>query len=256
MDCFPVTITSGSMAFGPGTAGNMLLPSAKWESGMDNAVRFDRSQIVQNGPAAWSLNQESVDLNSFLFAEKNILGQLATVLGKRDDSVRWDREAAILGKLCRKQFYNQDDSWFYDTNLSGTRYIRDRGSEGWLPLWAGLADNIQAAAVRELILDQAEFNTFVPLPTLSAAHPDFKPDGGYWRGPVWLDQFYFGIKGLHNYGYHKEADALTKKLLENASGLLAPGPAIRENYHPLTGAGLEAQNFSWSAGHLLLLLLE
>ena len=44
---------------------------------------------------------------------------------------------------------------------------------------------------------------------------------GYWRGPVWLDQFYFGIEGLRRYGLEKEAEMLTTDLWANADGLLA-----------------------------------
>jgi putative isomerase len=91
------------------------------------------------------------------------------------------------------------------------------------------------------------------MPTLSAAHPAFDPMKGYWRGPVWLDQFHYAIDGLKRYGYHELAAQSVNKLLKNGEGLLTNAP-ICENYHPLTGKGLNAKNFSWSAAHLLLLL--
>jgi putative isomerase len=100
------------------------------------------------------------------------------------------------------------------------------------------------------------FNTKMPFQTLSASHPKFKPDGGYWRGPTWLDQAYFGVKGLRNYGYHQEAKEATRKLIHNAEGVLSKGKSIRENYNPMSGEGLESENFSWSAAHYLLLLLD
>ena len=40
-----------------------------------------------------------------------------------------------------------------------------------------------------------------------------------------------------------------KKILKNEEG-----KPIRENYHPLTGKGLHAKNFSWSAAHIIMLL--
>ena len=46
---------------------------------------------------------------------------------------------------------------------------------------------------------------------------------------------------------------LTTKLWQNADGLLT-NKEIRENYHPITGKGLNAKNFSWSAAHILMLL--
>jgi putative isomerase len=53
---------------------------------------------------------------------------------------------------------------------------------------------------------------------------------------------------------HEEAYKATYKLIHNAEGVLGKGTSIRENYQPITGEGLESENFSWSAGHYLLLL--
>jgi putative isomerase len=77
----------------------------------------------------------------------------------------------------------------------------------------------------------------------------------YWRGRVWLDQVYFGLIALDNYGYSEEAQALANKLFKNAAGLSEQG-AIRENYNPETGQVQGATNFSWSAAHLLMLYRE
>lgn len=57
------------------TDGSLI--AAKWESGMDNAIRFDDSKILKNSEGAFSLNQESVDLNAYLYAEKEYLSKLA-----------------------------------------------------------------------------------------------------------------------------------------------------------------------------------
>ena len=232
------------------------LRAAKWESGMDNAVRFDSSQMVQNGPGAFSLNQESVDLNAYLFAEKQHLKQMATVLGKTNEAAEFQHEADALKKKIQTQFYDPNTDWFYDTTLDGETHILAMGCEGWLPLWAKAATSEQAEGVKNNMMNPAQFNTAVPFQTLSAAHPKFKPDGGYWRGPNWLDQSYFGVMGLHNYGHHQAAYEATYKLFHNADGALLKGNSIRENYQPITGAGLEAENFSWSAAHYLLLLLN
>ncbi|MGW4271923.1 MGH1-like glycoside hydrolase domain-containing protein [Streptomyces seoulensis] len=73
------------------------------------------------------------------------------------------------------------------------------------------------------------------------------------RGPVWLDQFLFAVSGLRSYGYQWDAAALTEAALRHAEGLLGDAP-IRENYNPLTGAGQNTTNFTWSATALLELL--
>lgn len=236
------------------TDGSLI--AAKWESGMDNAVRFDDSQILQNSETAWSLDQESVDLNAYLYAEKICLSKIANELGKHDEGEYHRKSAETLVKQM-DQFYDPDKGWYFDTELNGNNKIDVMGCEGWIPLWAEcVIDDNNAEHIKNNILKEEYFNTKVPLQTLSAGHLKFKPDGGYWRGPVWLDQSYFGIIGLKNYGYHTEALELTKKLIHNADGVLGKGKSIRENYQPITGEGLESENFSWSAAHYLLLMMD
>lgn len=231
------------------------LVAAKWESGMDNAVRFDNSQILLNKTKAYSLDQESVDLNSYLYAEKIVLSKIANVLGNEDEA-RFITDADKLKSAINDQFFDNESGWYYDTSLDGNTFVKTMGCEGWIPLWAEVASAENASKVRANMLDTTRFNVHIPLQTLSADNPKFKPQRGYWRGPVWLDQAYFGIVGLRNYGYNSDADILTEKLLQNSAGLLIPGPSIRENYNPITGKGMEAENFSWSAAHFLLLIME
>lgn len=235
------------------TDGSLI--AAKWESGMDNAIRFDDSKILKNEEGAYSLDQESVDLNAYLYVEKLFLSQLAEALNLNDAS-QYKSEAEGLKVKIQTQFYDGNDGWFYDTNLDGTQFIKGEGSEGWTALWASAATQKQAEAVKNKMMNPNKFFTKVPFQTMSADHEKFDPLKGYWRGPNWLDQAYFGVKGLRNYGFNKEADKATIQIIEGAEGLLGKGKSIRENYHPLTGEGLHAQNFSWSAAHVILLLMN
>ena len=89
----------------------------------------------------------------------------------------------------------------------------------------------------------------------STYHQRLRPVRGYWRGPVWVDQVYFGITGLRNYGFDREADILTEKFINNAQGLTTDGP-IHENYNPLTGEALNSPNFGWSSACIIKMLLD
>ena len=230
--------------------------AGKWESGMDNAVRFDNSKILQNGEGAYSLDQESVDLNAYLFAEKRFLKNMAYILNIEEDANQFTEQAKELKTQIQASFFDVETAWFYDISIDGSKFIKAQACEGWIALWANCATKEQAESIRATMMDESKFNTKVPLPTLTADHPKFKPDGGYWRGPNWLDQCYFGVVALHNYGFHDDAYALSKKLMQNAEGVLDKGITIRENYNPITGTGLESYNFSWSAAHYLLLLIN
>jgi putative isomerase len=106
----------------------------------------------------------------------------------------------------------------------------------------------------KVVMDSTKFATYIPFPTLSADNPKFDPKG-YWRGPIWLDQVYFGISGIRKYGYKEEADSFTMQVFDRLNGLKTDAP-IHENYGTHTGERLKAPHFSWSAAHLLMLYWE
>lgn len=227
--------------------------TAKWESGMDNAVRFDNSVLIKKSDKAWSFNQESVDLNAYLYYEKLYLKKMADVL-EINEGKRFKNEANKIRKRVNRIMYDKASGYYYDTDIDDKSFVLVQGTEAFTPLWTGLATKKQAQKVIKAIMDTTRFNTYLPFPTCSAREPKFEPHG-YWRGRVWFDQAAFGLEGMKRYGYKKEADAMFEKLMKNSEGLLTDG-AIRENYDPLTGKGLGAYHFGWSASHLLLLLMD
>lgn len=242
-----------------------VIEAAAWESGMDNATRFDEEG---NGPddvgvlvyenkneegevIGYSINQESVDLNAYLYAEKGFLKSIADILGYEEDAENYETEAEKLLQYVNDNMYDEETGFYYDlqTNEDGSvkklLVNRGKGTEGWIPLWANMATEEMAEKVVENMMDEEKFNLTVPFPTASKDNDKFDPER-YWRGPVWLDQAMFGVEALQNYGYLEGARETAYKLFDNTEGLLGDGP-IRENYNPVTGEGLHTTNFSWSA---------
>ncbi|HEY3501168.1 MAG TPA: trehalase family glycosidase [Actinocatenispora sp.] len=232
--------------------------AAAWESGMDNAPRFDAATVVENTDGGrvvgYSLAQESADLNCYLYAEKHQLARAADLLGHATDAARYRRQAGALGAWLRAHAYDAGTGWYHDVDLATRKPLTATGAgiDGAVALWSGVADRAQAATLRAALVDPHRFATYLPFPTVAADSPLFDPTA-YWRGPVWLDQAYFAIEGLRRYGYHADADAATASVVRHADGLTGTAP-VRENYNPLTGAGHDAANFSWSAAMLLELL--
>ncbi len=241
-----------------------IILAAAWESGMDNAVRFDVEgsgagdigvKVLENKDSkgnlvGYSINQESVDLNSFLYAEKVYLSNMAEILGLPKEKKEYLASAKKVKEYVNKNMFDEKTGYYYDLQIdeAGNKKLlvnRGKGTEGYIPLWANLATKKEAKRVVENVMDENVMNTYLPFPTSAKDNPKYNPVK-YWRGPVWLDQAYFGIIGLNNYGYKKEAKDLSVKLFENSEGLLTDG-VIRENYNPETGEGLHCSNFSWSA---------
>ncbi|MEG0038422.1 MAG: trehalase family glycosidase, partial [Bacteroides sp.] len=222
--------------------------AAAWESGMDNAIRFDNAQMVKNDAEnAWSFDQESVDLNAYLAQEYQLLKKFASLIGQPFEEKDYTADVA-------NYFFDTETGFFFDRRLSDGSFVKEEGCEAYIPLWTGIATPEQMERAMKLLTDTTKFATYIPFPTVAADNPKFMPKG-YWRGPIWLDQTYFAIKGLRNYGYNDRADACTKQVFDRLQGLKNDAP-IHENYGTHTGECLKAPHFSWSSVHLLLLYEE
>lgn len=230
------------------------LEAAAWESGMDNAVRFDSVTMVHAKGVVWSINQESVDLNGFLVAEKMFLSELYEVCGNKQMSNKYFKDYKLLKSKFDSHFYDKAKGYYFDVKLISENTIETEGTEAFIPLWANISTNSCAEGVKNVIMNSKKFNTYMPIPTLAADNPKFDAKG-YWRGPVWIDQAWFAIEALKNYKFNNEAKEITLKLFRNANGLMDNLP-IHENYNPLTGERLNAPHFSWSAAHFLMLYRE
>lgn len=222
------------------------LEAAAWESGMDNAIRFDDAKMLKNDGAedAWSMDQESVDLNAYLALECKLLKKFAGILGVTFDGPDYSNQVADY-------FFDKEKGFFFDRRLKDGSFIQEPGCEAYTPLWTEVATADQVKAMLPLLTDTAKFSTYIPFPTVAADNPKYNPRG-YWRGPIWLDQTYFAIRGLRNYGYNKMADEYTLQVFDRLQGLKEGAP-IHENYGTHTGELLKAPHFSWSSSHLLML---
>ena len=222
------------------------LEAAAWESGMDNAIRFDDAKMLKNNGAedAWSMDQESVDLNAYLALECKLLKKFASILGVTFDGPEYSSQVADY-------FFDKEKGFFFDRRLKDGSFIQEPGCEAYTPLWTEVATADQVKAMLPLLTDTAKFSTYIPFPTVAADNPKYNPRG-YWRGPIWLDQTYFAIRGLRNYGYNKMADEYTLQVFDRLQGLKEGAP-IHENYGTHTGELLKAPHFSWSSSHLLML---
>ncbi|WP_286233514.1 alpha-glucosidase [Thalassotalea sediminis] len=231
----------------------------------DWQVRFFENRESTGELLGFSIDQESVELNAYLVKEKKILAKMAKLLNRNKTYDTLSKDVDVLTQLINDCFFDENTGFYYDLKISSKalkpmqcegKLLTERGMgpEGWSPLWAGVAQQHQAEKVVSNMMSEKHFNAVIPLPTAAFTNPAYDQDI-YWRGRVWLDQFYFGIKALANYGYNQHAKALTMKLFNNAQGLVLNDP-IRENYNPETGAMQGATNFSWSAAHLYMLSVE
>ncbi len=255
------------------------------EAKKDWEVRFaeNRKGGLEAGELlGFSMLQESVDQASYMYSDNKFLAEMAelvsgNVVGKERAQEFLDGSKKIKDYINTCMF-DASTNFYYDIHMNvaadGTTPVsvvkngiecagepivaRGRGPEGWGPLFNGAATQELADKVVATMMNPDEFNTSekysgegVSLPTASQSNPAYDADI-YWRGRVWLDQFYFGVKAMEQYGYGPEAVTMANELFSNAEGMTGDG-AIRENYNPETGAVQGASNFSWSSAHMYML---
>ena len=90
------------------------------------------------------------------------------------------------------------------------------------------------------------------LATESPSSARYDPDG-YWRGPIWAPSTYLLVDGLRRSGYAALADTVARRYCEMTS---KKAKGNYENFDALTGKGLRAPGYTWSASVYMLLRKE
>lgn len=237
-----------------------ILEAISWESGMDNAPRFDWDRMkifgnyVNEHLVSYVADQISVCLNSFYYIELISLNEIKRILEKK-----YSNELKITAKELKTNvnnfMYSNFDHFYHDIKYDAKKPLIDYGLsiEAFLPLYAKIALKENA---NDLInsLDENNFLTPFPFPTVAKNNERFNPVN-YWRGPIWISLLYFAIIGISNYN-----PLLAKKITNNIVKILVSkehiNEPLRENYHPLNKKGLSTTNFSWTASMLISLIKE
>ena len=142
------------------------LEAAAWESGMDNDIRFDDAVMLKNDGAddAWSMDQESVDLNAYLALECKLLKKFAGLLNATLDGPDYSDKVADY-------FFDKQLNFFFDRRLKDGSFIEEPGCEAYTPLWTQIATQSQVDSMLPMLQDTAKFSTYIPFPTIAADNP-------------------------------------------------------------------------------------
>ncbi len=119
----------------------------------------------------------------------------------------------------------------------------------FLPLWAGVAPERTARLVA-LLAGESGFWPRFPVPSVPTDARRFDASR-YWKGPTWVNTNWLVVQGLRSVGAAEVADEIRDRTLDmvHASGCF-------EYFSPLTGEGIGAADFSWTAALVLDLLAD
>ena len=196
----------------------------KWESGVDEGVRFDGTQ---QGPLA------CIDATSHVYQLYAFAANWAAQLG-RGEAVVWRRKAEHLKRFIQRELYDPRSGYFYDIWAMRDPAARHLAYEGLWPVIVGAATPAQANRITtEFVLNPKRFFTKHPIPTVAVEDPKFELR--MWRGPSWNSMTYWVARGLLRYGHRDAARKLLEAALDDSAEWFARTGTIWEFYHPHGG---------------------
>lgn len=195
----------------------------KWESGVDDGVRFDRTSA--DPPAC-------VDATSHVYWLYAYAAQWSRELGRNPEP--WQSRAGALTRFIRTRLWDPSSGFFYDSWAAGDPSRQTGAFEGIWPVVVGAATPEQAQRVIEgWILNPRRL--FTPHPIATVARDDPRFSLRMWRGPAWNSMTYWAARGCVRYGRPDAARALLEAALDDSAAQFARTGTVWEYYHPEDG---------------------
>ncbi len=206
-------------------------------SGLEYLKRkgYDSSEIFKHPYMA----VQDVAFNSILVRANSRLAQIAKAAGVK---LPVELKAAMaLNRRSLGQLWDEPSGQFYSRDYLSGELIKEPTVTTFLPLYAGTATPEQAKRLVRLMNNPSQYKTKWQLPCVPRSS-DYFSHFRYWQGPVWLNINWLVIDGLARSGFDEEAQRLKKSSLA-----LVGNNGCSEYFNPITGVGLGADNFSWTA---------
>jgi glycogen debranching enzyme len=184
-------------------------------------------------------NVKSVLFNSVYAKNLDCMAEISKIL--KLNTTFYEEEHEKTTNAIKNKMWDKREKIFYPLYGKKLKKIKIKTCETFMPLFAGVLSKSDAEKlVKKHLLNEKEFWTKYPIPTIAANDKRFNPNK-YWRGSTWVNINWFVVKGLKSYGFNKEAKQLKKKTVE----LVDKG--FHEFFNPVTGRGVGTDDFAWSA---------
>ncbi len=211
-----------------------------YSSGLDDSPLWDEGVPV-----------ESPDLNTYLYLQQEALARIAKVIGEQDEARAWEKAAELTVQRMLDIGWDADRGFFPATRNGAP--VNVLTPFNLFPLLTGRLPAKVAARLVAHLMDEREFWSRFPLPTVAMNDPKYDPNQ-MWRGPTWVNVNYLLIEGLQRSGYPDLSRELRRRTLEMICGQ----DDIYEYYHPETGQNppQAASTFGWSSAAFIDLALQ
>ena len=189
----------------------------KWEggtSGMDNSPRGRVGSVAEderpnNPDMLW------IDAICQQALSAKMISKMFQLIDDDVQAKAWEEKYLEKKNLINIYYWDKEDKFYYDIDCNDLHFYKVPTIASYWTLTAGIATQERAQIMANYLNEENLFGGEVPFVSLARNDADFVPQGQYWRGGVWLPTAYATLRGLTNYGYHKEAHDLACKLLSH-----------------------------------------
>jgi alpha,alpha-trehalase len=168
------------------------------ESGFDPSNRFGpfSADIVHYNP---------VCLNSLLYLMETETATILDIVHRAPDARIWRKRAHDRAALMNRLLWDARDGLYYDYDFATNQVRRYPFLTTFYPLWAGIASPEQASRV---VRNLPMFERAGGLQTSTTQ------SGDQWDAPFgWAPLQMIAVQGLRRYGYHRDADRISREFL-------------------------------------------
>lgn len=209
------------------------------DSGWDNSSLFDIGYFL-----------ESPDLSAYLILQMKCLAEVAQKLADSSSEKKWHQRADTLYQKLIEHSWNGKR---FIAKLSRThQYVENPTSLlALVPLVLGQYldkekfDKLAAILERDFLTENG--------PATEAPGSLHYESDSYWRGPIWAPSTYLIVDGLRRGGKKELAANIARgfcNMIRDKAG------GNYENFDAITGKGLRAPGYTWTASVHLLLMWE
>ena len=232
-----------------------------WDTGEDNFTLQELNGINPMDHGAYggivppenygNLPYESPQYMAYSYAGRKVLAEISKLL-QNGKAQEWEAKAEAVREKFKSYLWDADKKACYARDKDNqTMYCLTQ--ENIKCLYEGIFDQEMADAfIREHLLNEEEFWTPYPIPSIAVNDPYFhvsreysncydrlaaleKAEGNIqvnsWSGPVNGLTCQRSVDALLNYGHHAETVLLGRKFLR----MLKENPGFVQNYNPFTG---------------------
>lgn len=195
----------------------------KWESGVDEGVRFD--DAAKGAKAC-------IDATCHVYLLYDKAAAWSRLLGF--DPTLFERRRRELQDFIQTKLYVKEEGLFYDSWAVNDPSLRHLTFESMWPLVTGAATPEQANEfINRYLLDTAVF--LAPHPVATVGRKDPKFEQRMWRGPAWNSMTYWAARGCLLYHRGDAAKILLEKALDESAKQFERTGTIWEFYDSLGG---------------------